>query len=646
LLDAIAQDPGFAVGKGVQVTLTGNTPISANGGVLLGIDDQLVGAVLDATTLEPRPTRPLRPSPSVVVDTGSRLLGVIIGSSLETVDLETGEIVGRLPSVTARSWQVGISHDGTTLAIANDTDASGTQAGVSLYDVATGRRLVSMSVGDGAAVRDVAFSPDGRHVMAVVDESRPVVWEIVTGNQLVVESPEKAAITRLAMSPSGNQIALGRDDGLVEMWTLDDRAQWQPLDIRSLHHGSISWIDFDQDGGRMISTSRDGVAVVWDTITGKLATRPRTFTERELSMSFFRPGSASSLVSIDTDGRTWDWDLQRDVSLVTTVSGANLGATVSASPGTSVLVPSPGGVVAYSPSGGAAHEVPFNSGDTPKRSIVASADGTRIVVAYVDGRLELRDALSGNLIIAIVRNVHSLEYDESLLPRGELMIALDRSGARVAFVGSDERIQVVDDDGTLVDDISLSSQRQNVQAIDLSDDGSGLVISTQAGEAIWYDLEGIDASTIAPKGTGFDAHFLSDYRVAVVGAGGAQIIDPRSRRTTTRFNFGTDLRRFAVDSTGRLLATVDGSGAVQIWDAHVGARIGDALHIRNVSSSVPIQFSADGHYLLVSGLNETTWVDVWTADWLRVGCSLVTDRLSSVDLGRYLGSSGEAESCP
>ena len=118
-------------------------------------------------------------------------------------------------------------------------------------------------------------------------------------------------------------------------------------------------------------------------------------------MSFFRPGSATSLVSIDTDGHTWEWDLQRDVKLVTTVSGANLGATVSASPETSVLVPSPGGVMAYGPSGGAPHEVPFDSGDTPKRSIAASADGTRFVVAYIDGRLELRDAVSGELVICL-----------------------------------------------------------------------------------------------------------------------------------------------------------------------------------------------------------------------------------------------------
>ena len=51
LLDAIAQDSGLTAGNVLHVTLTGNTPISANGGILLGIDDNVLAAVLDATTL-------------------------------------------------------------------------------------------------------------------------------------------------------------------------------------------------------------------------------------------------------------------------------------------------------------------------------------------------------------------------------------------------------------------------------------------------------------------------------------------------------------------------------------------------------------------------------------------------------------------
>ena len=110
--------------------------------------------------------------------------------------------------------------------------------------------------------------------------------------------------------------------------------------------------------------------------------------------------------------------------------------------------------------------------------------------------------MSGELVISFVRHVHPLAYDESLAPRGELTIALDRRGTRVAFLGSDQRIEVIDDDGTIVDDVRLSLRRRTVQAIDLSDDGSELVVLMLAGEAIWYDLEGVAAATIAPQGAG------------------------------------------------------------------------------------------------------------------------------------------------
>ena len=644
LLDAIAQEPGVTSGRDLHMTLTGNTPISANGGVLLGIDDNAVGVLLDATTLELLPIRPLRPAPAVAVDTGSRLLGVV-GPLLETVDLKTGEVVGRSPGVTARPSQIGLSRDGKTLAVASDGDDSGTQAGVALFDVPSGQLTRTVSSADSGSIHYVTFSPDGRHVLAVAGDDHALVWDTTTGD-IVFETSGNAAITSLAMSPSGEHIALGRDDGQVEMWTLDDGNQPRQLDSQpSPHLSEISWIDFDPQGGRMVSTSRDGVAIVWDITTGRLATRPRTLTGRQLSTSFFRPGSATSLVSIDTDGHTWEWDLQRDAELLTTRPGVNLGATVSASPETRVMVSSAAGMVAYAPSGRAPDEVPFDSGNSPKRAIAASADGARFVVAYDDGRVELRDAASGDLVIAFVQHVHSRAFDVSQSVPGDLMIALDRSGTRLAYQGADQRIEVIDDDGTTVDRISLSLQRRTLQAIDLSDDGSELIISTQAGEAIWYDLEGIDAATIAPAGSGFDAQFVSKGRVAVVGTGGAQIIDLQSRRTTNRFHFATDARRLAIDSTGRLLATVDRSGAVQLWDADLVVTIGEALQIRNISTPVPIRFSSDGHYLLVSGLDEVTWINVWTADWPRVGCSLVTDGLSPADLARYLGATDTAGSC-
>jgi WD40 repeat protein len=349
-------------------------------------------------------------------------------------------------------------------------------------------------------------------------------------------------------------------------------------------------------------------------------------------------------VTIDANGHILQWDSQEDSPLITTVPGVNVGAPVSASPGNLVLVASPTQVTVYDPSNAVEHhQSPFATGNTPISGISVSPDGTRFVVVYEDGRLELRDAASGDLVIAFSRPVHTAAYNRSFeLSRGPV-VTLDRRGTRVAYEDSSNQIDVVDDKGTTVDAIVLSSRRRDLQSLDLNDDGSELVVSTNFGEAIWYDESGIAAWQIAPEGKGYDAQFVSDERVATVGGGEVQIIDPRARQTTKQFTVGLDVTRLAVDSTGRLWATAQATGSIQIWDAGSATSIGGALLIRNLVSAPPIRFSADGHYLLVSGPEETTWINVRTADWPGIACRL-TGPLSPAE--RALGSLGKSESCP
>ena len=651
LLDAIAQVPGVTAGGNLGVLLTGNAPISSNGGVLVGIDDSMLGVVLDATTLEPR-SRTLRPAPTVVVDTGSRLLGVM-GTGLTTVDLETGEAVGPPPGLAANPSQVALSPDGTTLAVANGTNepevpqlpavgATVRERAITLFDVASGRPRLTVTSGGGASFREVTFSPDGRYVLAVASGIQAVVWDATTGQEVFASSPSATAgVTRLAMSPSGRLIALGRENGKVEMWRSDDGLHWPSSSIVSPHRDRISWIDFDSQSQRMVSTSSDGMAVVWDAATGEIVAGPHSFRSDGGSTTFFRPDSATSLVNMNGKGDSWKWEPPHG-GLLTTVVGVNLGATVSASPQTSVMVSEPSGATVYDPSVGALRQVGFTSGKQVIRGIAGSANGKRFVVLYSDGHLELRDEASGNLVVALARRVSNT---------GDVMIALDRGGTRVAFQTDDEQIVVVDDHGTTVHTISLSSQQRNLlaldhlQALDLSADGRELVVSTNVGEAIWYNIDGPDTTTLAPPGDGFDAQFVSGDRVAFVGKSAAHVLDPRSRQTMSNLPVGADSTRLAVDGTGRLWATADATGSIQLWDAVNAVRIGASLHVRNASSAVPIHFSVDGHYLLVSGPQETTWIDVSTAVWPRIACSLVIDRLSSVERAQYLGSSGTPETC-
>ena len=635
LLDAIAADPGSTIrgDLGTALTLTGRTPISANGGVLVGIDDNALGTVLDAQSLEVEVPY-VRTAPTVVVDTGSRLLGVV-GTALQAVDLVTGEKIGPPPGVTAHRSQIGLSPDGTTLAVAGATDGSGTLDGVSLYDVASGRRWLTMSSEGHSSIRGVAFSADGRYVLAVVDEITVAVWDTTTG-MVVFEAPpaEQARVTRVAMSPSSALVALGREDGRVEMWTFAD-GHASRLDVHSRHDDDINWIDFDSQSRKMVTTSRDGVAIVWDTKTGEVAAGPQDFEGEGGWTTYFRPDSSTRLVNIGAHGRTWEWELRPGGALATTVAGVNLGATVSASPDTRVLTSSPRGLTFFDPPNLEGHEVPFDSGATRPRGIIASADGTRFAAVYDDGHIELRESLSGALVIV---------FQETVAASGENMIAVDGNGARIAFQAADGLVEVIDDDGTMVDEIHLQTNRRHLQALDLSDDGTELVISTAAGEAIWYDEAGIASQSIAAPGTGFGAGFVG-RRVVVVGGGEAQLIDPWSHLPTRHFALGVNAKRIALDGTGRLLATADETGAIRLWDAASGAPIGNPLQVADASVDVSISFSADGHYMLLSGPAETTWIDVWTADWPRLACSLAEQELSPAERARYLGTPPASGPC-
>ena len=144
---------------------------------------------------------------------------------------------------------------------------------------------------------------------------------------------------------------------------------------------------------------------------------------------------------------------------------------------------------------------------------------------------------------------------------------------------------------------------------------------------------------------GLDAQFLPDGHVAVAGDGDLVVIDPRSTKVTKRYVLGANAVRFAIDSTGRLLATVGANGGVQLWDARRLAPIGAPLKLLGVDDPRPMRFSDDGHYLVISGPSSTTWVDTWTAEWPQVACSLVTDPLSSTERNRYLGSPTGALPC-
>jgi WD40 repeat protein len=646
LLDAILDDPGLRASRDLRVQVIGKAPISATGGVLLALDGNVLGKVFDAATLEPLLRRSYSPAPSAAVRNGDRLLGVVTtdraAKSMHVVDLQSGDVVGPPEELVGRASQVALSPDGTRLAVPSDGDSG--DGVLSIYDVTSGRRLATLEALGGSTVRRVVFSPNGEFVLGTVDDADARLWETETGEQVwnFTGGPDgSSAVTRIAMSPAGTTVAIGRESGSVELWNASS-GSWEPFGLQSPHFGPITSVDFDAAGERLVSTSADGQTVVWNTRAGRIVAGPLSFDDTGDAVSYFRPGSPSVVVTIGAGGQTWEWDLARDNGLATIRSGASLALTAPDSPDGSLILSSPEGWAIGDPLADSSASVRLSSTGATPRGIAASRDGSRVVVVVDDtrpGRVELHDADDGALVTT---------FEAPALFDGDLRagtIALDRRGTKVAYQSADRRITIVDADGTTLDQITLDEGRRRLQSLDLSPDGSELIVSTDDGVAIWYDLEGVDAGLLTGVGTGFDGQFVGDDRVAFVGRDGAQIVEPRSGRVIRTFPVDENAVRLGIDPSGRLLATTDSSGTIQLWDADGAGRIGGALPNPDAAASTPIRFSADGHHLIAFGRTNTALFTTWVDDWPAVGCSLIADETTPEDVSSLLPSVDIEDPC-
>jgi WD40 repeat protein len=574
-----------------------------------------------------------------VVETSGRLVGLTSPGPLETslrvVDVDSGEPLGPAVELDTSSQNAALSPDGSRLAIA--TAQEGTEGDVvTIYDVSTGREQVVLDMSRPGSVRDMTFSPDGQVLLAAVEGTSADWWDTTTGAEIFDAPPivgDGAEITRLAMSPSSTVVALGRQNGRVELWSNAGGDRWEQVEVDGRHMDRVTWIDFDDEGNRLVSTSADGQAMIWDAATGTVVDGPLRF-DAASALTYFRPGSTTELVTIDSTGSAWEWDLGQS-GLIETVSGIDTGASVASATGTRVFVSNESSVTVHDPAGGDPVQIPSEPGSRPVRGVAASADGSRFVVTRDDGGVELRDTASGALVVA---------FDIPIAPvDGRIAMAIDSDGSRVAYQAGPAGVVVADADGSS-QRIELAPWRQRLQAIELDPSGDQLVISTSQGEAIWYEVDGVDASAIAGPDDGYGAQFLADGRIATGGRDGVHLIDPRDPEAVERLAFAGDVRRVAVDPTGRLLATVDKSGAVQLWDVKDGTSIGDPLPLTHESPPVSIRFSADGHYLVVGGAHQVSWISVETADWTRTACTLAGNRRPEEEVAQVL-SAAEGSVC-
>ncbi|MGK5093936.1 hypothetical protein WDW89_18225 [Deltaproteobacteria bacterium TL4] len=138
------------------------------------------------------------------------------------------------------------------------------------------------------------------------------VWDFVS-NQRSDLSLKDDSSTALAVDSKKSWLALGREEGSIEVYDLQSKKQVLKLDSKF----NVPWtmLKFSQDGQGLLSGNPKGEVALWNLNSGTLESLFKGHTEAVQSLAFHPKGRIVSTGS--SDGSIKFWDRTQEVSVIT-----------------------------------------------------------------------------------------------------------------------------------------------------------------------------------------------------------------------------------------------------------------------------------------------------------------------------------------
>lgn len=199
----------------------------------------------------------------------------------------------RLP-INAAAW----SPDGSLIALAGYTR-------VQLISPHS-RKLVRELAGHRGNVNDVAFSADGRVLIAAGGEpglfGEVRLWNVADGSLIRTITGHRDCLYAAAMTRDGRTIATGSYDEQIRLWNVENGQEVRHL---AGHNGAIFALAFARNGQLLASASGDRTVKIWDTKTGqRLDTRGESLKDL-YALAFHPHGLRLAAGGVDNRIRVW-----------------------------------------------------------------------------------------------------------------------------------------------------------------------------------------------------------------------------------------------------------------------------------------------------------------------------------------------------
>ena len=216
--------------------------------------------------LQPESTSTLKqcdaPVSALAFSPNGVLIAAVIGSSIEIVDLHSGEVkllgqIGAQPSLV-------FSPGGKSLASASTDE----RCEIQVWNLQTGQMRVLKGAWSGP--RSIAFSPDGLQIAAAdSDRSNPSIriWDLETGTMRVLGGSTRQ-ITSIAFLAGGRELASGSWDETVRLWNV----RTGETRILGENCSCVCRMAISMPSDKLAAYSLDGRIRVWDLKSGRSRT--------------------------------------------------------------------------------------------------------------------------------------------------------------------------------------------------------------------------------------------------------------------------------------------------------------------------------------------------------------------------------------
>ncbi|WP_271009031.1 WD40 repeat domain-containing protein [Paucibacter sp. B51] len=552
------------------------------------------------------------------------------------------------------------------------TDAG--QRALRITDVATGRPVGPDLRPPGESPDEVeilalAWSPDGRRIVASGDDKRVLLWDATT-RQLVRTIDEPQDLVRaVAFSLDSRELATGDDEGKVHWFnTADGKPRGEPLEA---HKDWIQALAYSPDGKLLASSSDDGRIVLADTATQqqKGAALTTDGSEAILALAFSPDGRRLASGGRDKMLRVWDVATGTLSEPLAPAHDDSITALAFRPDGVVVASASEDRTVRYwgSTDGKMVGE-PQRGHDAAVRSLQFSTDGQRLLTAGADSTARLWHAslgpqlgqpLRGAALRYLLRvrfgeNGRALDgyYDDGTvsawnLDTGRQTSSTERTVAPVplttlslrdrilsmlaasaAYSGNGQRFiewrtggQLIQRDVASRTEIEPALQGPPGRSVTVTynDDGRYLVaLAKDKSNSLWmWDTAAKQDTPLKRElpAMGRVAAFAPHGRHLAVGLsnGRVQFLDRTTGLTVGDLGVVADsgVAVLAYSDDGERLAIGDGAGGLQTWSLAGGRAVRlwrSEGHVRTVTA---VAFSPDGQRLATGGTDAS--VRLWEA---------------------------------